>query len=210
MAVGSIIINSAHIKDKIERFSFPKAQSYARKEAKIILTERKKQFLQKFQSHRITKEIEGGESGDGTLDVSGNLFSFIGFDQGSTPIQDLYEYLEESIFLPETPGQYNAADKTISFKFSLPNPEGIKDVTDLSKYTHGNNKTNYGAGRSWVYSIERGIPGLSQYKYSEDDKELGGDSRSGTGLQRKNVIHPGATYKAQKYLSDLLKILLKK
>lgn len=204
---ATVTINIAQIRDKINRFSLPKAQNVGLVKAKAIFDVRKQRFLEKFDNDPITKEIEAGPTAGGSLDVNGNLFSFIGFDAGSTPIEDLYYYLNNAIHLVSRRGIYNAGDKTLIFKMSIPTEEGIKKVTDLAQYTINNNETGWGTGRSWVYSIERGIPGLNKYKFSTDPSVLGTDSRSGTGAQRKNSIHGGAAYKARSYLTKMIKIL---
>lgn len=200
---GKIILNVSQIKDKLGRFSAPKAQSLGRRKAETITQQRKQRFLNIFQNHEITKEIAGGSSGQGSLGVTGNLFSFIGFAGGSDPTDDLYNYLQESIGLSNAAGIFDLSSKTIRFKMDLPSNNGIKSVTDMSNYTD-----DWAAGKSWVSMIEHGIPGLNKYKYSENPSELGGDSRSGTGLQRSNQIR-SASYKARKYLTEMLKILIK-
>lgn len=199
---GRIILNVSQIKDKIARFSYPKAQVIGREKAAVIVKNHKTRFLSKFQSHPITEEIESGASAAGSLQVDGNLFSFIGFESGSEPIQDLYDYLKDSIKFIDLPGIYNAAAKTLTYKMAKPDPDRIKTVTDMANYTD-----NWSHGKSWVSMVEHGIPGLNKYKYSEDPTVFGEDSRSGTGIQRRNVIHSGSNYVAKKYLTELLKLL---
>ena len=199
---GKIILNVAQIRDKIDRFSYPKAQSIGKEKARIITNTHKERFLNKFQSHDITEEINAGASATGSLQVNGNLFSFIGFESGSQPIQDLYEYLQNSIKLIDLPGVYNATTKTLTYKFTKPEPDRIKTITDMANYTD-----KWSHGKSWISMVEHGIAGLNKYKYSDDPTVLGGDSRSGTGIQRRNVIHSSANYVAKKYLTELLKLL---
>ena len=55
-------------------------------------------FLQDFNSHPVTKEIEAGPNSSnisGTLGGTGNLFTYIGFSSGSKPIEPLRKTLEE-------------------------------------------------------------------------------------------------------------------
>lgn len=166
---------------------------------------KKQEFLEEFDGHKITQEIEAGaEPNFGVGEVNGNLFSFLGFRAGSDPTGDLRDELKKRIKLGPSYA-YNKGRRLYTFHILFPTIDELKEVTDLGKYT----KDKWGPGRSWVLSIERGIPGLSHYKYSDGDdpKELGGNSRSGTGLQRKNPIHKGAQYKPHKYLTELLRIL---
>jgi len=208
-----VTINSKQIREKIENATFKKAQPIAQKRAEEVVKKKKEEFLQEFIEHEITQEILAGpEANYGVSGQNGNLFSFIGFDAGSKPVQDLYKYFEKTIFLSKT-FNYDKTSKTFKFKMAYPTIDDIKDVTDLGNYVSDDN--GWGEGRSWAISIERGIPGLDRYKFSKDPKILYGknsnsESRSGTGLQRPNAIHPGAAYKARKYVSELLKILNKK
>lgn len=210
----TITINQSQIKDKILRFSYPKANSVATEKARGIASQRKTKFLQEFDNHPVSQEIKSGAQKEGNVDgVRGNLFSFIGFEAGETPVEDLYYYFEQAINLVSRRGVYDNATRTFTYKMRGPTEQGILKVTDMSKYAISNNRTKFGAGLSWVAMIERGIPGLSQYKFSTDQEELRGKnpkkgaSRSGTGLQRKNEIHPGASYQAREYLTELLQIL---
>src|ERR1700739_4445008 len=64
----------------------------------------KEEFLQEFLDHPVSREIEEGEKTEGQiLPVEGNLFSFIGFNQGEQPIEDLYNFLNDKITINKTP-----------------------------------------------------------------------------------------------------------
>ena len=59
----------------------------------------KNQYLQEFLNHPITQEIKGGidaTNTSGTLAGITNLYSFIGFDEGSDPIKPIEDLLEKS------------------------------------------------------------------------------------------------------------------
>ena len=52
----------------------------------------KKNLIENFSSHEVTREIEGGAGANnisGTLGGYGNLFSFIGFNSGFNPIDSV-------------------------------------------------------------------------------------------------------------------------
>lgn len=205
-----IEIKVDQIRDKINRVSVPKSQRVGYEKAKAVAELRKNEFLEAFMDHDVTKEILGGTSPNyGINGENGNLFSFLGFDTGSDPVGDLYYYFSNVIRIARRQGYYNKSEQTITYKLQIPSEERIKDISDMEEYTQNNNENGWGLGRSWVYSVERGIPGLAYYKYSTDQKILGAESRSGTGLQRKNKIHPSAKYKPRSYITKLLKILTK-
>ena len=165
--------------------------------------------MEAFDEHEVSLEISAGAEPNYSVDgVSGNLFSFIGFDNGSNPVEDLYQYLNEVIKLANRRGKFDLGSRTITYTMSGPTEEGIKKKTDLSQYTINNNETSWGEGMSWVEMVERGIPGLNKYKFSNDPKVLRAESRSGTGLQRHNVIRPTSSVsRPREYLTELLKIL---
>ncbi len=207
---AKIFIDVKRVKDKIERFSYPKAKSLAVDKSREIIRERKREFLEAFDDHDVSNELRAGPGSNSGVDgVSGNLFSFLGFDAGSDPVGDLYSYLDSAIHLVSRNLQYNNSSKTFIAKMSLPTQEGIKKITDLKNYATNFNETGYGEGLSWAYAIERGIPGLDYYKYSTDPSQLGKGSRSGTGIQRKKPINEGASHKTRSYLTELLTILAK-
>lgn len=194
---------------KIEYAAFFKLRQAAQKKAAQLVDKKKQEFLQEFIEHPVTQEILAGPSQNaGVSGQNGNLASFLGFDEGSeqTAIKDLYDYLSSHIKLRDY-FNYDKTSKTFNFKMSAPTIDDIKGITELSKYASDDN--GWGEGRSWATSIERGIPGLAYYKFSNDPKILKANSRSGSGAQRKNQIHPGASYKPRRYLTDLLKLLSK-
>lgn len=204
MAISNkITINQKEFREIIDNAAAKISLVPAKRLATQMVELKKNEFLDEFDNHEITQEIEAGaEPNFGVGDVNGNLFSFLGFRAGSDPTGDLRGYLKKSIKLGPSYA-YNKGRRLYTFKILFPTIDEIKEFTDLGKYT----QDTWGPGRSWAISIERGIPGLSFYKYSTDPKILGKGSRSGTGLQRKNQIHPGSTYKPRSYITKLLKIL---
>jgi hypothetical protein len=199
---NKITINQREFREIIGNAAAKIALVPAKKLAAQIVEFKKKEFLDEFDSHDVSTEIKAGaEPNFGIGDANGNLFSFLGFNAGSDPVGDLRSYLNKSIKLGPSYA-YNKGTRTYTFKIQFPTIDEIKEVTNLGNYTDD----GWGENRSWAISIERGIPGLNRYKYSLNEKELGGNSRSGTGLQRKNILR-NSQYKPRKYISELLKIL---
>ena len=61
----------------------------------------KQEMIEEFNAHPITQEIELGVTApnlSNTLSGVTNLFSFIGFDAGSRPIDPIRQLLEKSTF----------------------------------------------------------------------------------------------------------------
>ena len=155
--IESAIANSI----KIKRLAYVKA--YGR-----YMTA-KRAMLKEFDRSNITQELISGPNAlniSGTLDGYGNLFSFIGFEQGDNPTEALRQLLELGTSMTQTVYR----NKAWYFKVSLPTREVIEENTQMP----------WESGNSWAYAVERYISGLGHYMYK---KNLGASSRSGTGLQ---------------------------
>jgi len=152
----------------------------------------KEDFLEAFILHPVSQEIAAGEDLP-TSDIvgSGNLFGFIGFEEGSHPIEDLYAYLKDNIEMADI-GTYDRTSKIYNFYVQIPSKEDIKTQTPMP----------WGTARSWAFAIESGISGLNQYLFRQ------GYGRSGGGFEAKVQVRT-ATYQPQKYMSDLLNFLEK-
>lgn len=145
-------------------------------------------FIKEFEDHPISREINAGESSSntsGTLSGRGNLFSFIGFNKGDSPIKDLKAFIEKQFSFKKA----KKDKKSITYQISYPNLEKIKSQTPMP----------WEGGRSWVYGVENGISGLSQYLY----KKFIASSRSGTGIQ-SNRNTKAFNYKPVKYLTEII------
>jgi len=145
-------------------------------------------FIKEFEDHPISREIDGGENASnisGTLSGRGNLFSFIGFNKGDSPIKNLKVFIERQFNFKKT----RKDKKSITYQISYPNLEKIKSQTPMP----------WEGGRSWVYGVENGISGLSQYLY----KKFISASRSSTGIQSKKNAK-AFNYKPAKYLTEII------
>jgi hypothetical protein len=146
----------------------------------------KNQLIQEFLNHPVTKEIEGGPSASntsGTLGGQGNLFSFIGFFDGTDPIKDILNIFESmEIYFTKN------IDSGSLFTINFPEPKDIFAVTPMP----------WATGRSWAKGIESGISGLGYYLFIDSPK-----SRSGEAVQVDGKINVGK-FKNTKYISALL------
>jgi hypothetical protein len=146
----------------------------------------RREMLKEFRNHPITVEIKAGpyaENTSGTLDGYGNLFSFIGFDEGDNPT-DVIEGLL-SLSKIEYSGE---TQEGFLMKIYMPSKEQIFAETPLK----------WAPGRSWAEGIERGISGFGQYLNTEAVK-----SDSGTGIQIETKVRKGK-YRNTQYISALL------
>ena len=180
------------IRNAIQKDSLRKVFNELKKQVEKDFQTIKKSLLNDFNLHPITKELELGESGEnisGTLS-SGNLFSFLGFHYGDKPINVIRTALNESTIRFSSPKKSPAI--SIPFYVDYPTIEYIHSITPLP----------WASGRSWVWSVERGVSGVGQYLYSEN-KNLS-NSRSRTGIQNKNQKLSGR-FKNSSYLTKIIR-----
>jgi hypothetical protein len=168
----------------------PKLKEQVRKLANKIVEERKLELIEEFNNHPVTMEIAAGpeaENYSGTLGRKGNLFSFIGFNEGSDPIAPVRELLEKISLSSVSARRKNGV---FEFRVNIPSKEEIESVSKMPWET----------GRSWVYDVERAISGLSHYLWGQ----FNSNSRSGTGLQVEESLTTGLTFTPVRYLATLM------
>lgn len=182
----------------------PMERAFREKATKIVtdkFNEAKQEFLEKFLDEDVTKELKKGPNATGgILGVPGNLYSFIGFDEGTQPIKILYDFLQEHIQIEKNP-VYNKSRKVYSFRVNIPTRDEIASVTPMP----------WGTAVSWAFAVEEGISGLNHYlsnqrkaKKGKKKKVLG---RSTGGIQIEGAIGGGADYTPVEYLTPLFKFL---
>lgn len=151
-------------------------------------------MIQEFENHPITKEISSGPEGynqSGTLGGYGNLFSYIGFEEGMDPIQPIRRLLSKTLNIKSIPSNHKSM--MMKFLVELPSKEEIFQASPMP----------WASGRSWAEGIERGISGFGQYLNTQSFS-----SRSGEGVQTKNKVRSGG-FNNTKYLSAILNNLRK-
>jgi hypothetical protein len=152
------------------------------------------QMLQEFESHPVTQEIDSGPNGynqSGTLGGYGNLFSFIGFEEGMDPVSPIRFLLKKALQIKKI--DKNQQNIIMEFLVELPSKEDIFQATPMP----------WASGRSWAEGIEKGISGLGMYLNVESF-----GSRSGEGVQSKNKVRSGG-FRNTQYLSNILNNLQK-
>jgi hypothetical protein len=155
------------------------------------------QMIKEFESHPVTKEIEGGPDASnksGTLNGYGNLFSFIGFEYGMDPIGPIRAILNKALTIRSVPSNHRSM--ITKFIVELPSKEEIFAAAP----------NPWAAGRSWAQGIEQGMSGFGQYIYEQD--ETLPKSRSGPAVQGNQRFRAGG-YSNTKYLSEILNNLQK-
>jgi hypothetical protein len=192
-------INKTILNREVRKLIFAKdIQNLAYQRAEREFQKIKKQTLNEFDEHPVTVELNAGVDGKNITDTlpgtrgDANLFSFIGFDQGAKPTEEVRQILEDEIVLDKkSQSRTIATGVQFNFDVKVPTLKSIEQKTPLP----------WESGRSWVRGIERGISGLGYYlsgRFRSPEP-----SRSGGGIQSDNKVRPGA-FSTVKYLSQIL------
>ena len=147
-------------------------------------------MISEFNSHPITRELNGGEgarNSSGSLTGYGNLFTFIGFPIASDPVSPVRNFLISYVNL----------------KVGAPLPRGKRIHVPITVKIPAMNlfyevaRMPWQTGRSWVHGIETGISGFGHYMYLASRA-----SRSGRGIQTKYQVRAG-NFKPTPYMSEI-------
>lgn len=160
-----------------------------RKEVGPEIEKKQRELLSDFEKHPVTSEIKGGSSASPSSGVTGgygNLFSFIGFENGSNPIASIRQLLDEKI-------QFNirslSANGLFKVEMKIPTLEEVFSVSPIP----------WAQGSSWAEGIEKGISNIGSYVYTSSGFS---GSRSGSGLQSSNGA--GTTFDTTPYMSKII------
>tara|TARA_R110000824_G_scaffold387490_2_gene582816 strand:- start:147 stop:617 length:471 start_codon:yes stop_codon:yes gene_type:complete len=132
----------------------------------------------------------------GTLGGYGNLFSFIGFEEGESPTHEVEAYILNKLRQKVTIVP-NARQGGWRVVVATPSLEDIATFTPIP----------WAQGRSWVVGIHAGISGLGQYMYTSRGGKY--NTRSGSAFQVDARLR-GGKFQNVPYMIPLLKSLEKK
>lgn len=182
-------INKSILNNEISKVQSKSLEKEASILANKILAEKKDQYMSQILEHPISEEIAAGQEAENisnTLNGEGNLYTFIGFDAGDKPIDNLIGIVEKNTIIK----QVSSKNGIFSFQVYTPSLDELKGYTPMP----------FEGGNSWLRGIEKGISGFSNYLYGL----LFPTSRSSKAIQSKNKIRR-ASYKPTKYFSVLYK-----
>tara|TARA_Y100001963_G_C6789719_1_gene454814 strand:+ start:3887 stop:4468 length:582 start_codon:yes stop_codon:yes gene_type:complete len=171
--------------------SSPKLLRETKKIVESKFNKEKEIFIEHFNAHPVTQEIEGGPDANnisGTLIGYGNLFSFIGFSENESPIHPVRNILRTMTRIKNI---RKAAGNRIKLNININVPD-LDDIAEASPMP-------WEPGRSWVSGIERGISGFAYYLNAARQS-----SRSGRGIQTDRRVRVMA-FKNVKYMSELVR-----
>lgn len=157
--------------------------------AESKIDDSKKNLLENFSSHDVTREIEGGAGANnisGTLGGYGNLFSFIGFQSGFDPVSSVKKLINKIRIFRKPIIKQEKNGVLVSFNVNSPKLSDFENETPMP----------WASGRSWLTGIEKGISGLG-YFISRD-----GDGRSEGGQQADKKIRQ-ASFRRVSYFTKM-------
>lgn len=195
-------LNTRLFRVAVNRQAEPILAREARKLAKLDFETKKEQFMDEFDAHPVTKELEGGPEAFSTIpqlvEAGGNLFSFLGFDKGDDPAGELRKYLDKNIKL-ELPRKGEVKGNKITYNgvVSFPTVQEVDDAMTSKAPVPW-------IKRAFTHMISKGIPGLPNYLFRENPPfNSPKPSRSGTAIQSKNDLR-GGSFRGIPYIGALL------
>lgn len=197
----AIAINEISIKNKFGKaLQAKRFQAIAFNAASARVVAAQNNLLNEYDKSEIAQELNEGAGAKSKILSYGNLYSFLGFNLGDRPAEDLREYIQANIkLIPEAKFRNNIDKNRVFYEFPVQYPT-LKDIYENDKFQ---TPDNWAGSRSWPSLIEDGIGTFASYIYHEffmTDK-----SRSKTGLQRETP-REGVTDKVLKikWISKLL------
>lgn len=168
--------------------------------AELQFDVKKEQFLEAFDEHPVTKELEAGPEALSHIpelaQAEGNLYSFLGFEEGEEPAGKLREYLDENTKLGRTGKGAITGDK-ITFR----TPVTFPTVESTNQAMQEEAPLEW-TSRSFTEMISSRIPGLPNYLFRLAPRLK--SSRSGTAIQTHGKALRGGSFKGTPYVGQLI------
>lgn len=205
MASTRVVLNTGKMRKMVGETIYSVCKtSTNRKKLDDELGKSSLRLLSDFDAHLVTQEIAGGPKGASmteTLGGYGNLFSFIGFPEGSDPLAPIRNVIAKQLFQIQRGGMgVLKSGNVVTLRIEGPTASQIFEVTDMP----------WAQGRSWAKGIEQGISGLGYYLNTEYKPESG-NWRSGMGFQsdtkitRKEGASVPTKFKNTSYISEMIR-----
>ena len=155
----------------------------------------KKKLMDNFSNHPVTREIQKASENPNTPNISntlggyGNLFGFLGFEEGSNPVASVEETLYDNVELNYI--KVRSSEEKIYISINVPELRDFDEVADLQWDS-----------RNWVEGIEKGVSGFQNFMAIQAGRSL-------QGIQIKGKIKPFvggvSAFKNVRYMSALIK-----
>ena len=158
----------------------------------------KRLLMKDLQNHPVTQELNDGPLAESRFinNIDGNLFSFIGFQAGTEPVEPIETLMETTLKPLQRPKSMVFFSDKINYRFEYRAPV-VSDVYKVTEYPD-----NWNPG-SWVRGLEKGIiPGLANYVFRRSKTFT--SSRSGPAIQLQRFKGGSNGIGAIPYISEIL------
>ncbi len=165
-------------------------ESAIAKIAKDVFEDLRTKAINEFLDHPITQELKGGAGSSNssqTLGGIGNLFTFIGFNENTRPIEPVEALLKKLFYIRRLGGTRTSRGVVVQFRVFHPE---LADFDSVSQMPWG--------GGSWVKGVENGISGFGFYMLKRTNA-----SRSGGAIQIDHKIR-SASFKRMDYITEIV------
>jgi len=154
-------------------------QRVAYKAALKKANEIKEEALSDLNKHPVTREIEAGPDAMGSplLGGQGSLFGFLGFNQGSQPVEIIRTIFDKMLQVKRNQGVLKKVSGTnFTIEYNIGNVPTVTDIYSLTPLPWST--------KSWVKGVERGITNYANTVFKDSE-----NSRSGVAVQSKQQIN---------------------
>lgn len=178
-------LNVARLKVQLAKDARGTIKAAATKRVNAIFHQAVDKMVEEFDEHKVTKEIEGGVGSDNISETlrggkaPENLFSFIGFKEGSKPTEEIRKRLDPTH--PAGPKMKfetkNEQKATWTFRVTAPDRKRIYAATPFHKWAKG---------WSWAEQIETHIPNFQRFiaRFMPNASDAVSRSKGGTQATR--------------------------
>ena len=199
--IGSVRVNMNSLKKDILASSKKIHNDVVYPIIKQRFEQEKNKFIEEFDNHPITQQMYAGADDPsinypgGPLKGVGNLFSFLGFRDGTDPALKLRTLLEKYLFLQK---KYTVKRSNRGVMFThtahLLSKDEIYDRTSMNW-----------TSRSWVKAVEKGVGGYQLFI-----RGYRTNSKSGGGVMSEHGNVRSGSFKNQSYFNKMYNNFLKK
>lgn len=197
-----------------DAFNDPKLQKELEAEITKNFIIEKQKLVNNFENHEISKEVRKPNRSKGSALLGaykqGNLFGFIGFDEGADPISPVIEEINRITKIKSIIFE-RSINRDVLGRFATGKQKKMRvviDVPDLNDFKDASKEVVSTLSTfNWVKSIERGtISGYKRFLGWSDKRPRG---RSGEGVLAKNNLRSGNFRHRPGYVTGLINSFVK-
>lgn len=184
---------------KRQFWSSQSGKNLALGQAQVRINPARRKFIEEYNKHPVTLELRNKDGGSNTISYVGkrgtpNLFSFLGFDSGSDPLN----ILDQIVYLPRKARFAGLNGLVYSFSVPVPTEEEIHNAVENS--FDGNIEWT---STAWTKLVDDGLPSnIANYVIFPEGIA---SSRSGNALQVAK-INLSNNYSPPPYISKIVQV----